>query len=91
MHNGVTEAVRRHLHLRQAEAERFLAPDGGHTGFANVNSGTWTPRSAGRSAGEKETAAGGSRLGRPGRATSAIPPNTINWPGWYSAQGVDFR
>lgn len=42
LHNGVSQGLSAGIFTSdQAEAERFLAPDGADTGIANVNVGTF--------------------------------------------------
>jgi aldehyde dehydrogenase (NAD+) len=75
----------------QAEAERFLAPDGSDCGIANVNIGTSGAEIGGAFGGEKETGGGRESGSDAWRSYMRRATNTINYSGELPlAQGVKF-
>jgi len=92
LHNGVSQGLSAGIFTSdQAEAERFLAPDGADTGIANVNVGTSGAEIGGAFGGEKETGGGRESGSDAWRAYMRRSTNTINYSGVVQlAQGVDF-
>lgn len=74
-----------------AEAERFLSPEGSDCGIVNVNIGTSGAEIGGAFGGEKETGGGRESGSDAWRAYMRRATNTINYSGELPlAQGVDF-
>lgn len=92
LHNGVSQGLSAGIFTSdQAEAERFLAPDGADTGIANVNAGTSGAEIGGAFGGEKETGGGRESGSDAWKGYMRRSTNTINWSGVVQlAQGVDF-
>ncbi|MGM0384908.1 MAG: L-piperidine-6-carboxylate dehydrogenase [Actinomycetota bacterium] len=92
MHNGVSQGLSAGIFTSdQAEAERFLGPDGADTGIANVNVGTSGAEIGGAFGGEKETGGGRESGSDAWRNYMRRSTNTINFSGVVQlAQGVDF-
>jgi aldehyde dehydrogenase (NAD+) len=92
LHNGVSQGLSAGIFTSdQAEAERFLAPDGADTGIANVNVGTSGAEIGGAFGGEKETGGGRESGSDAWRSYMRRSTNTINYSGVVQlAQGVDF-
>ena len=75
----------------QAEAERFLAPDGADCGIVNVNIGTSGAEIGGAFGGQKETGGGRESGSDSWKAYMRRATNTVNYSGALPlAQGVDF-
>ncbi|MDX5398248.1 MAG: aldehyde dehydrogenase family protein, partial [Actinomycetes bacterium] len=92
LHNGVSQGLSAGIFTSdQAEAERFLAPDGADTGIANVNAGTSGAEIGGAFGGEKETGGGRESGSDAWKSYMRRSTNTINYSGVVQlAQGVDF-
>lgn len=92
LHNGVSQGLSAGIFTTdQAEAERFLGPDGADTGIANVNVATSGAEIGGAFGGEKETGGGRESGSDAWRAYMRRSTNTINASGRVQlAQGVDF-
>ncbi len=75
----------------QAEAERFVSPEGADSGIVNVNIGTSGAEIGGAFGGEKETGGGRESGSDAWRAYMRRATNTVNYSGDLPlAQGVDF-
>jgi aldehyde dehydrogenase (NAD+) len=75
----------------QAEAERFVSPEGADSGIVNVNIGTSGAEIGGAFGGEKETGGGRESGSDSWRAYMRRATNTVNYSGELPlAQGVDF-
>ncbi|WP_448624287.1 L-piperidine-6-carboxylate dehydrogenase [Geodermatophilus sp. URMC 64] len=75
----------------QAEAERFIAPDGSDCGIVNVNIGTSGAEIGGAFGGEKETGGGRESGSDAWKSYMRRATNTINYSGELPlAQGVKF-
>jgi aldehyde dehydrogenase (NAD+) len=75
----------------QAEAEKFLSPEGSDCGIANVNIGTSGAEIGGAFGGEKETGGGRESGSDAWRAYMRRATNTVNYSGALPlAQGVNF-
>ena len=74
-----------------AEAERFLSPEGSDCGIVNVNIGTSGAEIGGAFGGEKETGGGRESGSDAWRAYMRRATNTVNYSDELPlAQGVDF-
>jgi aldehyde dehydrogenase (NAD+) len=75
----------------QAEAERFVSPEGADSGIVNVNIGTSGAEIGGAFGGEKETGGGRESGSDAWRAYMRRATNTVNFSGELPlAQGVNF-
>jgi aldehyde dehydrogenase (NAD+) len=75
----------------QAEAERFMSPEGSDCGIVNVNIGTSGAEIGGAFGGEKETGGGRESGSDAWRAYMRRTTNTVNYSGELPlAQGVEF-
>ena len=92
LHNGVPQGLSSSIFTSdQAEAERFLAPDGSDCGIVNVNIGTSGAEIGGAFGGQKETGGGRESGSDSWKAYMRRVTNTVNHSGELPlAQGVDF-
>jgi aldehyde dehydrogenase (NAD+) len=92
LHNGVPQGLSSSIFTSdQAEAERFLAPDGSDCGIVNVNLGTSGAEIGGAFGGQKETGGGRESGSDSWKAYMRRVTNTVNHSGELPlAQGVDF-
>jgi aldehyde dehydrogenase (NAD+) len=92
LNNAVPQGLSSSIFTRdQAEAERFLSPEGSDCGIVNVNIGTSGAEIGGAFGGEKETGGGRESGSDAWRAYMRRATNTINYSGELPlAQGVEF-